>query len=66
MTFGGNLCHIRTSKLICEANRWIGSCVMRFLPEARSEQTVMLHLCGRAKYTTVLCFRIRGGDAMVS
>ena len=39
---------------------------MRFLPEARSEQTVMLHLCGRAKYTTVLCFRIRGGDAMVS
>ena len=62
----GTLCHIRTSKLIYEANQWTGSCVMLFLPERHSEQTMILNLCGSAKYITVLCFSIRGGDAGVS
>ena len=66
MTSGGDLCHVGTSKLICEANRWTGSCVMRFLRFFRSEQTMILHLCGSGEYTTVLCFSIRGGDARVS
>ena len=61
MTSGGDLCHVGTSKLICEANRWIVSCVMRFLRFFRSEQTMILHLCGSGEYTTVLCFSIRGG-----
>ena len=65
MTFGRNLCHIGTSKLICEADRWTGSYVMRFLLEGHSEQTMILHLCGCEKYTTVLCFSIKGGDARV-
>ena len=51
--------HVGTSKLICDANRWTGSCVMRFLPKGRSEYTMILHLCGGRKYTTVLCFSIR-------
>ena len=63
MTSGGDLGHIGTGKLICEADRWTRSCVMRFLPEGRSEQTVILHLCGSAKHTSVLCFSIRRGDA---
>ena len=63
MTSGGHLCHFRTSKLICEANRWTGSCVMRFLRKGRSEQTMILHLCGGGKYTAVLSFR--GDDARV-
>ena len=62
MTSGSD---VRISKLICETNRWTGPCMMRFLPEGRSEQTVILHLCGSGKYTTVLCFSIGGGDARV-
>ena len=54
MTSGGDLCHIGTTKLIYEANRWTGFCLIRFLPEGRSEQTMILHLSGSAKYTTVL------------
>ena len=38
---------------------------MRFLPEGYSEQTMILHMCGSGKYTSVLCFSIRGGDARV-
>ena len=53
------------SKLIFEINRWTGPCVMRFLSEGCSEHTMILHLCGSGKYTTVLCFSIRGGDASV-
>ena len=66
MTSGGDLCHIGISKLTCEANRWTGSCVIQFLPRGRSEQTMILHFGRSAKYTTVLCFSIRGGDARVS
>ena len=66
ITSGGGLCYVGTSKLICEANRWTGSCVMRFLPKRCSEQTVILDLCGSGKYTTALRFRIRGGDETVS
>ena len=44
MTSGGGLCHVGPSKLICDTNRWTGHCVMRFLPEGRSEQTMILHL----------------------
>ena len=58
MASGGDLCHVETGKLICEADRWTRPCAMRFLPEGRSEQTVILHLCGSAKYTSVLCFSI--------
>ena len=66
MTSFGDLCHIGPSKLICETNRWTGTCVMRFLPEEDSEQTMILHLSGSGKYTTDLCFSIAGGDARVS
>ena len=66
LTSGEDLCHGGTSKLICGANRWTGSCVMRFLPEGCSKQTMTLHLCGSGEYTTVLSFSIRGGDARVS
>ena len=66
MTSGGDLYHVGTSRLMCEANRWTGSCVMRFLPEGRSKQTMILYLCGSGEYTTVLRFSIRGSDAMVS
>ena len=66
MTSGGDLCHVGTSRLMCEANRWTGSCVMRFLPEGRSKQTMILYLCGSGEYTTVLRFSIRGSDDMVS
>ena len=65
MTFGGDLCHVENSKLFCETNRWTSSCMMRFLPEVRSKQTMILHLCGSEKYNTVLCFSIRGSDARV-
>ena len=65
MTSGWELCHVGPSKLICEANRWTGPCVMRFLREGRSEGTMILHLCESGKYTTVLCFSIRGGDARI-
>ena len=41
-----DLCYVGTSKLICEADRRTGSCVMRFLPKVCSEQTIILHLCG--------------------
>ena len=40
---------MKNSKLICEANRWTDSCVMRFLLEGRSEQIMILPLCGSAK-----------------
>ena len=66
MTSGGYLCHVGSSKLICETNRWTGPYVMRFLLEGRSEQTMILNLCGSGKHTTVLYFSIRGGDARVS
>ena len=65
MTFGMDLCHIGTSKLICVANRWTGSCAMMFLTEGHSKQTMTLNLWGRVKYITVLCFSIRGSDARV-
>ena len=65
MTSGGDLCHVGTSKLICEKTRWTGPCVMRFLPEGRSEQTIILHWCGSGKYATVSCFTTGGGDARV-
>ena len=58
MIFGGDLCHVETGKMICEAYRWNGSCVVWFLLEAC--------LCGSGEYTTVLCFSIRGGDGRVS
>ena len=58
MIFGGELCHVETGKMICEAHRWNGSCVVWFLLEAC--------LCGSGEYTTVLCFSIRGGDGRVS
>ena len=35
------------------------------LIEGRSEQTMILHLCGSGKYATALCFNIRVGDARV-
>ena len=63
--FQGDLCHIGTIKLICEASRWTSSCVMRFLPKGCSKQTMLLHLCGNAKYITTLCFSIGEGDAKV-
>ena len=61
VTSGGYL----TSKLICETNRGTGPCVMRFLVEGYSEHTMILHLCRSGKYTSVLCFSIRGSDARV-
>ena len=64
-TSSGDLYHVGTSKLICETNRWTSLCVMRFLPEGYSEQTMILHLCGSGKYISVLCFSISGGDARV-
>ena len=65
MTFVGDLCHVGTSKLICETNRWTGPCVLRVLREGYSEQTIILHLCESETYTTVLCFGIREGDVRV-
>ena len=65
MTSGGDFCNIGISKLICEANRWTDSCVIRFLPEGRSKETNILPLYGSAKYTTILCFSIRGSDSRV-
>ena len=62
MTSGGDLCHVGTSKLISETNRWTGPCVIQFLLEGRSE-TMLHHWCGNGKYTTVLRFSIGGGDA---
>ena len=53
MTSGGNLCHIGTSKFICEANQWTGFCVMWFLPRGCFEQTMILNLCGSVKYTSL-------------
>ena len=58
-------CHAGTSKSNCETNRWTGPCAMRFSPQGHSEQTIILHLCGSGKYTTVLYFSIRGDDARV-
>ena len=66
MTFGRDLCHVGTTKLICKANQWTGCCVMRFFPEGCSEQSMILHLCGSGEYTLVLCFSIRGDDGRVS
>ena len=60
------ICHVETSKLICEANLWTGFCMIKFLLKSRSERTMVLHLCGSGRYTTVLCFSIIGGDARVS
>ena len=65
MTFGRDLCHVGPSKLICETNRWTSPCVVRFLLEGRSEQTMILHLCGSGEYTTFLCFSIGRVDARV-
>ena len=65
MTSCGDLYCIGNSKLTCYANQGTDSCVMRFLPEGRCKQTMILNLCGSAKYITVLCFSIRGGDARV-
>ena len=65
MTSGGDWYDVGPSKLICETNRWTGPCVMRFLAESYSEHTMILHLCGSGKYTSVLCFSMRGGDARV-
>ena len=33
---------------------------MRFLSEGRSEETMIHYYCGSGKYTTLLCFSIRG------
>ena len=65
MTSGWALYHVGPSKLICETNRWSGPCVMQFLSEGYSKQTMILHLCGSGKYTSVFCFSIRGDDARV-
>ena len=46
MTSSGDLYHVGPSKLIYETNRWTGPCVMRFLPESYSEQTMILYLGG--------------------
>ena len=62
MTSNGDLCHVGTSKLISETNRWTGPCVIQFLLEGRSE-TMLHHWFGSEKYPTVLCFGIGGGDA---
>ena len=62
MTSRGDLCHIGTSKLLCKASQWTGSCVMRFLPEVCSEQTMILNGVKVEKYTTVLCFSTRRGS----
>ena len=58
--------HVGTRKLICEANQCTGTCLMQFLSKGCSKQTMILHLRGSSKYTTALCFSIRGGDARVS
>ena len=60
MTSSEHLSNVENSKLTCETNGWTDSCVMRFY-----EQAMILHLCGSGKYTTFLCFSIRGGDARV-
>ena len=65
MTSGGDVYHVGTSKLICETNWGTGPCVMRFLAEGYSEHTMILHLCGSEKYTSVFCFSVGGGDARV-
>ena len=52
MTSDGNLCHVGTTKLICETNRWTGSFVMWFLQEGHSEHIMILHLCGDARVST--------------
>ena len=65
MTSGGDLYHVGPSKLICETNRWTGPCMVRLLAEDYSKHTMILHLCGSGKYTSVLCFIMRGGDARV-
>ena len=64
MTSGGDLCHVGTSKLICETNLETGSCVIQFLPQGRSE-TIIHHYCGSGKCTTVSCFNIGRGDTRV-
>ena len=64
MTSGADLCHRETSKLISETNRWTGLYTIQFLSEVRSE-TMLHYWCWSGKYTTVLCFGIRGGDSRV-
>lgn len=66
MTSGGDWYYAGTSKLIEEISRWNGSCVMRFLLESRSRQTMILHLCASGEYTTVMGFSIRRGNARFS
>ena len=56
MTSGEDLCHV---------GRCTSPCVIRLLLEGPSEQTMILYLCRSGKYTTVLCFSIRGGDVRV-
>ena len=60
MTSSEHLSNVENSKLTCETNWWTDSCVMQFY-----EQAMILHLCGSGKFTTFLCFSIRGGDARV-
>ena len=64
MTSNGDLCHVGSSKLISETNRWTGPCMIQFLPEGRWE-AMLSHWCESGKYTTVLCFGIGGGDSRV-
>ena len=42
MAYGGDMCHMGASKLICQANLWTGPCVMQFLPEGRSETIILI------------------------
>ena len=62
MTSNGDLCHVGTSKLISETNRWTGPCMIQFLPKVRWE-AMLGHWCESGKYTTVLCFGIGRGDS---
>ena len=66
MTSDGDLYHVGPSKLICETKWWTGPYVMRYLAEGYSEHTMILHLCGSGKNTSVLCFSIGGCDTGVA
>ena len=56
----GDLYRAGTSKLICEANRWTGSYVMRFLLR------LILHLCGMKIYYSLVFLRCEGFPGTVS
>ena len=53
MTSNGDLCHVGTSKLISETNRWTGPCMIQFLPEGRWE-AMLSHWCESGKYTSLV------------